>query len=313
MPARMVYIGVDVSKARLDVFCEEPMCTQVPNALAGYRRMLRALSKLSGCPVVCLEASGGYEAAAISFLREHGVKCRCFNPKRVRDYARSQGILAKTDAIDARVIARYAATRSDDLEHESCSEPYQSALRALIDRREQLKESVGAERNRLDKISDRNVLRSTRRILKVLMAELERIEKALRKLTREHDALRQRVERLTQVVGIGELTAWGILAYVPELGSLSRNQASALVGVAPFNCDSGIMRGLRRIQGGRQKARNTLYMAALVAAHHNTVLKDFYCRLIATGKRKKVALVAVMRKLIMLMNRIIADPDFVAA
>jgi len=309
MSTATVHIGVDVSKARLDLYCEaHKLPAHVSNEARGHQALLRALLRLPDGLVVCLEASGGYELALITFLAKHGVRCRLLNPKRVRDYARSQGILAKTDAIDARVIAQFAASVADQPE---CEVPaYQAELRALVDRREQLKATIVAEQNRFEKAVNARTARSIRHIIRLLRKERERIEIELKKLTREQPTLNQQVKRLTQISGVGDVTAWSVLAYVPELGQLSRQQVAALTGLAPFNCDSGTLRGYRRIQGGRKRVRNQLFMAALVASQHNAVLKPFYQRLLKEGKIKKVALTAVMRKLIMLMNQMIRDPEF---
>ena len=308
MSIQTVYVGVDVSKARLDVYCSEPFLNQVTNDAKGHRRFLEEILKLPEGAVACFEASGGYELMVMAYLRKHAVEVRRFNPKRVRDYARSQGMLAKTDKIDAKLIAAYAATQP--MREQVPTMDYQLVLRALMDRREQLNTQIQAEKNRLDKISERVVTRSLRHVIKLLSRECERIEKQLREITQQHARLREHFERLTQIRGIGPITAWAVLAYIPELGHLSRNQAASLAGVAPFNCDSGVFRGYRRTQGGRIKLRNKLYMAALVASRYNPILKNFYQNLLKAGKKKKVALTAVMRKLICLMNQTLKDPQF---
>jgi len=311
MNEAVIHIGVDVSKDNLDLSGAPGLPPQVSNDRKGHRRLLRALRKMRQPVRLGLEASGGYERALMIFMRKEGIECERYNARRVRQYARSQGYLAKTDAIDAGVIAEYASSRP--ARRPVVEQAYQHELRALVDRRLQLRTALQAEHTRMKKAPAARIVSSIKRTIRFIDKEMQRVEQMLQKLVTEEPELDVRMRKLCRVTGIGEKCAWAILAYAPEMGSITRNQAAALVGVAPYNDDSGTARGVRRIQGGRQQLRNQLYMAALVAARYNPVLQPFYERLVNKGKSKKLALTAVMRKLTCLANQILRDPDFMPA
>jgi transposase len=230
------------------------------------------------------------------------------NPRQARDFARAQGRLAKTDRLDARVLAEFgqrlqpAATPALSVA--------QRQLAELVARRQQVQQLRIAEHNRLEHTTHPAVRRQVQRHLRGLERQLEQLDTWITELVQAEPVLAHKVARLCEVVGVGRITAVVVLATMPELGALNRGQAAALVGVAPFNRDSGPRRGHRLIGGGRSVARRALYMAALVAAFSNPRFQMFYQRLIAAGKAPKVALVAVMRKLIILLNQLLKNPEF---
>lgn len=308
MTTDTVYIGVDMAKDTFDAHLPTGI-RQWRNVPAGFRPFLLAVRKIEGQICVCVEATGGYERTLCDYLMAHGVTVARVNPKRVRDFARALGKLAKTDRIDAATLSEYGShIRPRPLEIEPV---YQRRLVALIRRRDQINDLITVEANRLGQCNDawvRKSLECSRRSLERLRA---RVEGELDALATEHAELAQRQERLATVAGVGTGTARAVLAYVPELGTLTRNEATALVGVAPFNRDSGKFKGQRTILGGRPEARRHLYMAALVAAHRNHILRPFYQHLVKTGKPKKLALTAVMRKLVIVLNQLLSNPGFV--
>jgi transposase len=297
MNGEIVYVGVDVSKDTLEVGWPDRTGQTLPNTRAGGERLL-ALLPGGGC-VVC-EATGGYEQLLVEVFLAANRPLARVNPKRVRDYARSQGWLAKTDRLDAKVLAEYGNVTHPRPVAKPSS--YQSALRAWVQRRDQLVEGLQAERNRLAQATEPEVKASHRTFIAAIERHLQRVEKQLKQLMAQPSDLAERVACLERVKGVGRTTALAVLAYLPELGTLSRGRVASLAGLAPFNRDSGRFRGQRRISGGRFPLRRHLYMPALVAAHHNPILQPFYQRLRASGKPAKVALTAVMRRLLIALN-----------
>lgn len=307
MTAKIVHVGIDVSKDWLDVdLCGRSL--RVANQAKGFSLLLRHLRQLDGQPLVGLEATGGYEKALCEFLRQHTIAFAKLNPRRVREYARSQGILAKTDAIDARVITAYTRSLED------CSQGplpvYHTQLYALVLRRDQLVDLLKQERNRLSHALPAAVTRSLQTSCRHLLKQIQRMESLMEELAVRHPELGRAADRLCEVQGVGRVTAMAVLGLLPELGRLDRNQAAVLVGVAPYNCDSGIFRGTRKITGGRPRLRRHLYMAALVASRHNPVLRTLYQRLKDKGKPTKVALMALVRKLVAVLNQLLKQPHF---
>ena len=234
-----------------------------------------------------------------------GVPLAVVNPRQIRDFARATGQLAKTDALDAKAIARFAETVRP--EPRAVPDEQARALGELVARRRQVIEMMTAERNRRRQLTNRRLIKSVDRLLAVLLKELAELDRDVGEGIRGTPAWRERDELLRSVPGIGDIVSRTLIADLPELGSLDRKQIAALVGVAPLNRDSGKMRGRRTIWGGRAKVRSTLYMAALVASRHNPVLAVFYQRLVSAGKAKKLAITAVMRKLLTILNAIIRD------
>jgi transposase len=306
----LVYVGMDVAKATLDLHAPTSSCPrsrQFANSPAGHRALVRWLQALGSVHVVC-EASGGYERPIVTALQQKAVAVSVVNPRQVRDFARAQGRLAKTDQLDAHVLAEFGQR----LQPAATPAPSaaQRQLAELVARRQQVQQLRSAEHNRLEHVTHPAVRRQVQRHLLGLDRQLEQLDAWLTELVQAEPSLGQKVARLCAVVGVGRITALVVLATMPELGTLNRRQAAALAGVAPFNRDSGPRRGHRLIGGGRAVARRALYMAALVAAFTNPRFQVFYQRLIAAGKAPKVALVAVMRKLIILLNQLLKNPEF---
>lgn len=306
-----VYIGIDVAKASLELSPFGRGKTSIENNRSSIAAFLRRVQRAQKPVMLCCEATGGYERLLIQMALDKEIPIALLNAKAVRDYAKSKGILAKTDQIDARVIQGFAEQNQP-----SRLEPtpqWQQELKALVDRRERLLLMENAEANRLDPMPNKLIVQSVRRMQKSLAKEIGAIEKAIEALIQSSAELQHSVKRLKQVKSIGDNTAQTLLAHMPELGKLSDKQVVALAGLAPYNQDSGAFKGARRIQGGRAEVRRVLYMAALVAIRYNPILTAFYNQLKERGKASKVALTAVMRKLIILANRIMSDPDFIPA
>ncbi|WP_339053800.1 IS110 family transposase [Arsenophonus endosymbiont of Crataerina pallida] len=295
-------VGIDVSKATLDIAasCDIAQFT-VSNDSDGFDAIIAELRKHS-VVLVLMEATGGLEATVACSLQAEGFDVTVINPRQSRDFARAMGYLAKTDRIDAKVLAQMAEVINRHPERERFIRTLPNAerqvLAAMVVRRRQLITMLVAERNRLYTAHPQN--RKSIIIIKALEDELARIDEDMNNHIRNH--FKDLAARLSSIKGVGTMTVAALLAELPELGSLSRRAISALVGVAPINRDSGTMRGRRTIFGGRDGVRTALYMAALVATRFNPVIKAFYMRLLAAGKAKKVALVACMRKLLTILN-----------
>ncbi len=299
---------MDISKEALDVSLAGQSPGRFANDAAGIAELIKALKKEPGAVQVICEPSGGYERDLLEALWAAAIAVSLVNAARIRAFARAQGLLAKTDQIDASVLREFGELlRPEVLEAPS---PQRQRLAALVQRREQLVIILSTEEQRLAQSRDAGVRKMGASLIKELQAQVEQIEKMIEKQIDDDDTLKGQSERLQQVKGIGKVTASTLLAELPELGKLSRNEAGALAGVAPYNRDSGAHRGRRTIRGGRVKVRRVLYMAALVATRFNPILKAFYQRLVAAGKPKKVALTAVMRKLVVLLNHLLKKPEF---
>jgi transposase len=295
------FVGIDVAKDHLELYSPEvKLPARIKNSPKAITAWLRRL--LASCPaihVVC-ESTGGCENALLRACWQAKVPVSQLNPAWVRDFARSQGLLAKTDAIDARVLADYGRI------FRPAATPEPSALQVrlaeLVARREDLKTQRAAESNRLAYLQDAAMRRMIKDHLRWLDRHIAQIEKLMEETISEDPVLRHKRQVLVSTQGVGNLVAATLLADLPELGQLPRQAAPALAGVAPFNRDSGSLRGKRCIRGGRAAARKALYMAALVGSRCNLTLRDFYQRLLSNGKAPKVALTALMRKLIIHLN-----------
>jgi len=298
-----VFAGIDVSKATLDLATLTGLTLQVTNDEPGVAALVAERRKAPPTLVV-LEATSGYQAVVVAALRVARIPVAVVNPRQVRDFAKALGKLAKTDAIDAAVLARFAEavrpTPRDPVDEET------AALEALLTRRRQVVEMITAETNRLRQ-ARKTVRPSIEATITFLRRQLADINRDLDTAIRNSPVWREKDDLLRSVPGIGRVVATTLLCELPELGRLNRKQAAALVGVAPFNRDSGKMRGRRSIFGGRASVRAALYMATLCASKRNPVISTFYDRLVAAGKRKKVALVACMRKLITILNSMMRD------
>lgn len=307
MSDNSVVIGIDVAKAHVDVAAIGAVLTgtRFANDSEGQTALAGVLAPLQPA-VVLMEATGGYEAELACALQAAGLPVAIINPRQGREFARSMGQLAKTDRIDARVLAELAAVlaRRDDLERylRPLPDAQQQDLAALVARRRQLVTMLGAERQRL--AHARAAVRpSLEAIIRAIRHQLDLVEGEMAgHVARHHAGIDQ---LLRSAGGIGPIASATLIADLPELGRLNRRQISALVGVAPFARDSGAMRGRRTVIGGRADVRRTLYMATLTATRYNPAIRDFYQRLVAAGKLPKVALVACMRKLLTILNAMV--------
>jgi transposase len=297
-----IFVGIDVSKARLDVAIRPTGEREsVANDKAGIKDLVKRLAKIQPALIV-LEATGGLERPVTHALAGADLPVVVVNPRQVRDFAKATGQLAKTDSIDADVLARFAEAVRPALR--PLPDAVTLELRALTARRRQIIEMIGAERNRLATAS-KAVRKRIDAHIGWLEQELERADKDLDRSIQHSPIWKENEDLLLSVPGIGPVTSHTLLAELPELGELDRKQISALAGLAPFNRDSGSLKGRRSIWGGRAPVRSALYMATLVATRRNSVIRDFYKRLRAKGKVFKVALVACMRKLLTILNSMI--------
>jgi transposase len=297
-----LFIGIDVSKAKLDAAIRPgDQSFSVTNNQRGITALMKQLKTLNVSRIV-LEASGGYEIAAASELAAAGLPVAVVNPRQVRDFARATGRLAKTDAIDARVLAHFAELIQPHVR--PLPDAQSRELMALVARRRQLIEMLTAESNRYGRAAAM-LNRGIAAHIRWLRKQLGELDAAMEQAIRRSPLWSEKARLLRSVPAVGSVTVTTLLAHLPELGTLSRRKIAALVGVAPFNHDSGKLRGTRTIWGGRAQVRAVLYMAALVGTRHNSMLQAFYTRLLNTGKKPKVALTACMRKLLILLNAIL--------
>lgn len=296
------YVGIDVAKAQLDV-AVRPTGQQwsVANQEEGIACLVSRLQELSPALVV-LEASGGLELPVVGALAEARLPVVVVNPRQVRDFARATGKLAKTDRLDAQVLAHFAQAVHPT--PRPLPDAQAEALSALLARRRQVVGMLTAEKNRFHRARP-PVRQDIQCHIAWLEESLAKLDADLGDSVRQSPLWREKEALLRSVLGVGEVLSVTLLAELPELGSLDRRQIAALAGVAPLNCDSGTLRGRRTVWGGRATVRPTLYMAALVASRYNPVICDFYQRLCAAGKPKKVALTACMRKLLTILNAMV--------
>ena len=300
MGKEAIYVGIDVAKAQLDV-AVRPTDERwvVPNDDAGIRQLMSRLKALEPALVV-LEATGGLELPLVAALATEEAPVVVVNPRQVRDFAKATGKLAKTDALDAAVLAHFAEAVRPPVRPLRDAET--QVLTSLTARRHQVMTMLLSEKNRLSAATTVAVRPRIEAHIAWLQRELDDLDKSLRETLRQSPVWREKDDLLRTVPGVGEQLSLTLLAYLPELGTLDRRQIAALVGVAPFNRDSGTLRGRRTVWGGRARIRAVLYMGALVASRYNPVIRDFYQRLVAAGKPKKLALTACMRKLLIILN-----------
>jgi len=302
MSENAVYAGIDVSKAELEVAVGE-QAWSVPNDTAGIERLLDQLRERAP-ELVVLEATGGHETAAVAALAEAGLPVVVANPRQVRDFGRATGQLAKTDRIDARVLAQFAERVRPEVR--PLPDEDAQALQALLARRRQLIGMMVAEKNRL-KTASGDVAKGIRQHIEWLKRQLKSVDSDLDTRIKKSPVWRAKEDLLRSVPGIGPVASRTLIGELPELGQLNRRQIAALAGVAPLNRDSGTLRGKRMVWGGRRSVRVALYMAALTASQCNPVIREFYERLRARGKPPKVALTACMRKLLVILNAMARD------
>lgn len=304
MTPSAVFVGLDVAKATLDVALR-PSGEQwsVPNDEAGIAALVERLHPLRPALVVC-EATGGFERAAIALLAAAGLPVVVANPRQVRDFARATGQLAKTDRLDASILASFAERVRPT--PRPLPDAAAQLLDALLTRRRQLLEMLVAEQNRLG-FAPRPLHRGIRAHIRWLERQLDDVTKELATRIEESPVWRAQDDLLQSVPGVGPIVSYTLLGELPELGTLSHKQIAALVGIAPLARDSGTLRGKRMVWGGRASVRTALYLAALCGRRWNPRLKVFYERLIAAGKPKKVALIACARKLLTILNAMVRN------
>jgi transposase len=299
------FIGIDVSKDRLDVHVRPAAeAFVVSRDQAGLEQLIERIKPFTP-KIIGIEASGKYEAIVVAALIEAGLPVVVVNPAQVRDFAKALGKRAKTDPIDAAVIAHFVDATDPQLR--PMPDAATRALAELLARRKQIVQMITAERQRQSQAVSAPPKKSTARMLKALDKELEALDKAIDDSVRGSPAWRDKENLLVTVPGVGKTTARTLIATVPELGTLDRRKSAALLGLAPFTRQSGISKGRAFIDGGRCAARTALFMAALVASRRNPVLRDFYQRLVKAGKPKLVALIAIARKLLTILNAMLRD------
>ena len=300
MEQESIFVGIDVAKVGMDVAVRPSDDRwEVSNDDAGIGHLLSRLNTLEPT-LVLLEASGGLELPLVAALAAEELPVVVVNPRQVRDFARATGKLAKTDTLDAAVLAHFGEAVRPPVRPLRDSET--QLLNSLLARRHQLITMLVAEKNRLNSATTVAVRPSIETHIQWLERELDDLDRDLRQTVRNSPLWREKDDLLRTVPGVGEQVSLTLMAYLPELGTLDRRQIAALVGVTPFNHDSGTMRGRCAVWGGRARVRASLYMGALTATRFNPVIRDFYKRLLAAGKPKKVALTACMRKLLLILN-----------
>lgn len=297
-----MFVGIDVSKAWLDVAVhEQKEVWRVSNDEAGIRGLVKTLKKLKP-KLIVLEPTGGFEMLVVAELSQAGLPVAVVNAKRVRDFAKSTGQFAKTDKLDARVLAHFAAAVRPEVRSLRTEEEEQ--LTALLTRRRQVLDMLTVEKNRL--VTVRAKMRSDLEAhIHWLSNNLKELDQEMEDFVKGSPSWKEKDTLLQSVPGVGPVTSATMLGMLPELGLLNRQEIAALVGVAPMNKDSGRKKGKRSIYGGRGDIRSVLYMAALSAKKHNPFIRTFYTRLIRHGKEKKVALTACMRKLLVILNAMV--------
>ena len=297
------YVGIDVSKDKLDVAVLGGQYGSVPNTREGVFKLVQWLQEVNP-ELIVVEATGGYQRAAVEALFEAGLAVAVVNPARVRQYARACGLLAKTDKLDAQILAVFGQ-RVEPRRYEAKSEAGKQ-LSALLVRRRQLDEILKAEQNRLRTISQ-SLKGSVERIIACLKDEKKLLDTQIQQFMKEQEEWQEQTEILSSAPGVGKVTTATLLAELPELGKLDRKKIAALVGVAPMNFDSGKKRGYRKTKGGRGDVRSVLYMSTLVATRYNPLIQAQYQQLLKRGKLKKVALIACMRKFLTILNAMVRD------
>ena len=302
----ILYVGLDIAKLSLALDLAGKAYT-LENQAKGHAQLLKLLRPYPQVHVVC-EATGGYEQPVVRCLQAAGVSVSIIEAGRVRHFARAQGQRAKTDPIDAAVLSAYGQACQPVASTPPSAQ--QQQLADLTQRRRQLVQLLTQERNHLEHYTDRFRLRQAKQLCRLLEQQIDECEQAVTGLINHDPALKHKAERLQAIPGVGPVVASTVLAEMPELGKLTPQTAAALAGVAPYNQDSGNQQGFRSIGGGRRAVRCALYMAALSAVRHDRILKAFFQKLLTAGKKRKVALTACMRKLVILMNRLLKNDQF---
>lgn len=299
------HVGIDISKKFFDLHILE----EGKNMHFEYTpKQIKKCVKLLGnndVELIVMEATGGYELELACALQAAGLAIAVVNPRRIRDFAKAAGKMAKTDKLDAEIIALYGATLKPPekalIDADTCK------LKALVARRSQLAAIRISENNRMEHARDKEIARSIKTVVRTIEREIEKVEKEIEEHIQQRPELKQKAELLKSVPGIGDTTAFMLVTELPELGNANKKEIAALVGVAPMNRDSGLFRGKRMTGGGRRDIRARLFMPTLVAIRHNSVIRKFYKHLLDKGKAKMTAVVAAMRKLLVILNTMIRN------
>ncbi len=307
MEKTQVFAGVDVSKGTLDIaFRPDGKSMTVDNNDEGIKKLCKRFKKLSP-ELIVLEATGGLEVLAASILVSKGFSVAVVNPRQIRDFAKATGKLAKTDALDAEVIAHFAEVIKPEVR--PLKDEAEQGLAELIARRTQVIQMLVAEKNRLCRTGGKRIRKELKEHIEWLERRLKKMDKDIESAIKESPVWMVKDDLLRSVPGVGKVLSMALLAKMPELGSLNSKQIAALAGVAPINRDSGKFRGSRRIWGGRADVRTALYMSTLTAVRCNPVIRDHYMQLKERGKKPKVALTACMRKLIVMLNAMMKNNE----
>ena len=298
------YVGIDVSKDRLDVaVLGDKQAWQVENTKEGIEKLVHQMQ--TRCPeLIVVEATGGYQRVVVEALFHAGLSLAVVNPARVRQFARASGLLAKTDKLDAFVLAEFGRTMQPRCYAGKTDAEKQ--LSALLVRRKQIEEMLKAEQNRLRTIAP-SLRSSVEQVIAFLKEQKKRLEEQIQEFLKEQKGWQEQTEILSSAPGVGPVTTATLLAELPELGKMDRKKIAALVGVAPLNYDSGRKRGYRKTKGGRGDVRRVLYMSTLVATRYNPLIQSQYQHMLKRGKVKKVALTACMRKFLTILNAMLRD------
>lgn len=306
-----IFVGVDVSKDRLDIYLariNKPF--QVENTDRGFKDFVKELSRYEGIECIAFESTGGYEAKMAGALEKAGYQTWRIDPSRIKAFIRSEGIKAKTDTIDARMIALFASQKQRSYTPKPLPENH-SELRALVKRKEALTDMISMEKKRLKHpLQTGFTQESIADMMQLMEKQKSLIEKKIKEVVASDDSWKEKAAIIQSIPGVGETTAATLISHMPELGELDHKKIAALIGLAPYTRESGSYRGKASIYGGRFSPRLPLYMAALTGARCNPVLKEFYQRLINNGKPPKVALIASMRKLICIINAMLRDQTY---
>ena len=299
------HVGIDISKKFFDLhILEEGKNMHFEYTTKQIKQCVKLLTN-NDVELSVMEATGGYELELACALQAAGLAIAIVNPRRIRDFAKAAGKMAKTDKLDAKIIALYGATLKPPkkalIDADSCK------LKALLARRSQLATMKISENNRMEHARDKEIARSIKTVVKTIEREIEKVEKEIENHIQQKPELKQKAELLKSVPGIGDTTAFMLVTELPELGNVNKKEIAALVGVAPINRDSGLFRGKRMTGGGRRDVRSRLFMPTLVAIRHNSVIRKFYKHLLDEGKAKMTAVVAAMRKLLVILNTMIRN------
>lgn len=303
------YVGVDVAKDKLDIFISRNnKFITIANTKSEITKFIKQTLSFLDNPLVVCESTGGWERIMLLCLSKHNIASHTAHASKIYHYAKSKGVLAKTDKLDAKIIALFAI--SEELKPSISVDSTQIELKDLVMRKFQIKENLCTELQRQRKYLSSKVKLSIDKSISFYKKELAKLDKEINDIFDLSDQYTQTNKQLKSMKGIGDVTSQTLIVLLPELGKINKRQIAALTGVAPYNCDSGKKSGRRQIRGGRFEVRNTLYMASLSAIRYNPIMREYYNKLLDKGKLKKVALIAVMRKMIIILNTIIANNTY---